>query len=497
MNRHLLNLLLVIFSIFACSLFKRCSVEKIIFERNQTKLTSGKMSKSEIHDEIDFFLEQVEAISPDPYLFAKKTKIDSLIKIVKSKDELMVIDFFEKMLTLTGMFNIAHLYLSFPNNSYNNDVKEKGGRFPYRCTILNDTLTVMEKYDVDSNIQVGDKIISINNKNADSLFMDFYKYTGGINAWKKLKTINNFHRYLWLNNIFGPFELDTYNKEEGIKRQVVLGVKKKTKTRNDSKNIESFQNQYKYAFKNRIFYNKIYDSIAYIDFNQMDIYENIEDYDIFLNHVFEDIKNTDTNFLIIDVRGNSGGNSLIGKKMIDYINYKPFRMSGGKKWKVTREYKDNFKKMFPIYLRPFLKTDSTIKRYFNSPNNTFIDSQEEKLITAPLKNNLSFTQDVYLIIDNGTFSSANIFANAIEDFGMATLIGDRSGEIVNDYGEIVSVKLKKSGIYSWIPSAVFNRANGDTDDINPVIPDIYIRQDELTNMSSSDLVDFVISLRLN
>ena len=75
-----------------------------------------------------------------------------------------------------------------------------------------------------------------------------------------------------------------------------------------------------------------------------------------------------------------------------------------------------------------------------------------------------------------SFSSANMLSNAIKDYGLATLIGEATGEAPNDYGELYWNQLPHTGLTFYTCSKQFIRANGDAADPNPVLPDIEIKQ---------------------
>ncbi|PQJ79275.1 S41 family peptidase [Polaribacter porphyrae] len=463
--------LILLIATFLC---ESCSVEKAIFNKNQTYFSKNKLTKKEISKEVDFFIHQLEEITLNPYQLANVDKIKHQINTLKSYENISVKDFFREMLILIGHFNIAHLYLSFPYKNYKEEIKNN--KLPFKFKIKNNSIVITNK---TNKYNIGNEVISINGKRVDSLLNRFYKYIGGTEVWKKTMVEKNLNQYLWLNDIKSPFDVKTTKNTKTIYKDF-------DKKHQSEKSVI-------FNFSNKINYQKINDSVGYISFKRMDIYKNLKGYEEFLKTVFSNIQKDKIQKLVIDVRNNPGGNSVIGEKMIDYINDKPFRYSGGKKWKVSKAYKKHFKKMFPFYARPFLKSDTTIKEYFNSPNNTILNKTTNYLIKKPKKNNLRFSGNIYLVVDNGTFSSANIFANAIEDFNMATIIGEKTGEVINDYGEIVAVKFKKSGIYVWIPSAIFIRANGNEADKNPVIPDKHIKQEVLDNMSKDDIVHFINS----
>lgn len=472
------------FFLFAI-LLNSCSIGKIVSKRTQTKLINSTLNHEQINEDINHFLTNVEAIAPNPYIFGHKTKIDSIANKIKSYQTLEPIEFYEKLQVLIGSFNIPHLYSYFPVEYLKNNIKKDGGFFPVKCKMVNDSLKTRYSVDTSVIINKGDVILQINNLDADSLFHDFYKYTGGLEKRKERLTSSYFSHFLWMNKIYPPFTIKILDTNNNIENYTLKGFnpfaskKKKSKKKKSSSNPNSLDKKIKYK--------RINDTIAVIDFNSMSIYKKEKQFTGFLNNTFLDIKEKETAMLIIDLRNNGGGQSVYGKMLIDYFTSKPYRMAGGKKWKVSQEYKDNIKKAFPWHLRFIVARH--FKEYFNHPNGSFIEDSTK--IKQPGSNDLRYEGPVYVVINTGVFSSANMMANAIEDFDLATIVGQPSGAVVNELGEILAVRLPNSGISCWIPSAMFIRANGDSSNQNPVLPCIWIEQEKLNTIKMEELVKII------
>jgi hypothetical protein len=165
---------------------------------------------------------------------------------------------------------------------------------------------------------------------------------------------------------------------------------------------------------------------------------------------------------------------------------------------VSQEYKDNFKQMLPWYARSFAVEKSGLKDYFEHKNGELFDFAKEPkdTLTIPKSNDLRYKGIVWIIIGNGTFSSAMMTANAIEDFKLATLIGQPTAECPNDLGENVPVWLPHSNICCWVSSALFTRANGNSKDINPVLPNIYVEQAKLNSMNTETVIKYVMDHKM-
>lgn len=451
--------LAIIASLSSCSV----SMKNLIKKRCETRLTKNNLSHSEIAEDIDYYIKMVEKISPYPYFFTSRRKIDSTANAIKKNQELSPLQFYEKFLRLQAAYNVAHMYSFSPKKNYNNYLQNGGIRFPFVCKALKDTLYVLESFDSTLPIKPKDKIRFINGKDADSLFYAFYSYEGGLESWKNRCVSEAFSEYLWLNNIYSPYTLEVTTPDEKSNIYTIKAIKHQEKNASNASN----------DFNKIINYKRIQDSIAVIDFESMLVY-NENRFDNFLKETFKDIKDQKTTMLIIDLRNNGGGDSKFGKKLIDCFNSKPYRMAAGKKWLVSKEYKKNFRKMFPWYIRKIAIKRSGARPYFKHKNGEIMNKDLAFPLEQPAANEYRFNGPVYVLISTRTFSSAMLTSNGIGYYKLATLVGEPTGETPNDLGEIVPVRLPNSGITCWIPSALFVRASGDEKNSDPVLPDIEI-----------------------
>ena len=207
-------------------------------------------------------------------------------------------------------------------------------------------------------------------------------------------------------------------------------------------------------------------------------YNSCTDYDAFnafLQTTFKDIKEEDIKDLIIDIRYNSGGNSSLNDLLIAYISKKGYRQSFKRLWKlsdvsleelVSRGIKEHYGDDFDTQYRS--KSDSTI-----------LDFGEEDVPEVTSKVNHFFNGQTYVLIGPKTFSSANMFADAISTYNLSTLVGLPTGERTNDFGEQKTEVLNHSKFPFDFTIAYDIGADGDAQSIKTVEPDIKTEEDAL------------------
>ena len=164
-------------------------------------------------------------------------------------------------------------------------------------------------------------------------------------------------------------------------------------------------------------------NIAYIKINSFMPYSIEEDKSI-IKIFLETIKEYEG--LIIDIRGNSGGDieywqkeivARIIKEPITYVNYIAY-----KDGEYQRDFIDNYNRL--------KKIDKLSKKNLsNAPedlNTEFkLFRKEEKRIKP--KDSIKYDGDIFLLVDGEVYSAAEMFASFCKSTGFATVIGEITG----------------------------------------------------------------------
>lgn len=194
-----------------------------------------------------------------------------------------------------------------------------------------------------------------------------------------------------------------------------------------------------------------------------------------IDAVFAQAKNDGVKYLFIDVSKNGGGNSQIGDIMINDFYGKPY-LGYQCNWKRSDEY-----------LKLIKSWGITDSAYAAKPVGSIIHSDAWQN-TPSINNPNRFNGKVYVIVGNGTFSSAMMFATIIKDNHIATLVGQTPQNGHPDhFGEVYNTTLPNSkiglrfGVKEWI------RPAGKLPD-NNLRPDITIDP----NKSTKELIKQII-----
>jgi C-terminal processing protease CtpA/Prc len=147
-----------------------------------------------------------------------------------------------------------------------------------------------------------------------------------------------------------------------------------------------------------------------------------DDYPKWLEDTFRTLREKGTRALVIDLRGNGGGQDMYGAMLASYLTDKPFR------------YFDhiNVKSINPSFKAHCdWDADFEIKlRNGTTPNPAGGFSLTEKLhegLTEQRPGKYPFLGKVYVLIDGGTFSTAADVCAVIHHLKRATFIGEETG----------------------------------------------------------------------
>jgi C-terminal processing protease CtpA/Prc len=318
-------------------------------------------------------------------------------------------------------------------------------------------MIVKKDYSPNAVLQTGDRVTKINGYRVDSLVNAMAGYYGGLPHWRQARVMEVLMLDLYRSGIRAPFDVEYFNGKEKKKAHLEgLSVQALLKAAQGNQSVGT-----PFTFE------RLKNNLGYLNFRSMDrSYKQA--FDTFLLKTFSEIQQQPINGLIIDLRENGGGDSELGDKLLQHITDKPYRMSGGVIWKISQEYKDYIGKMDSVH-------QATYANFIERQNGDFITGGEEAP-EKPKDNPLRYKGKVCFLIGNHTFSSANMLAATVMDYKLATLIGEISGEAPNDYGDIFSIKLPQTGMTFSTSSKQFVRPNGDKNDRNAVLPDIYVKQ---------------------
>lgn len=441
-----------------------------------------------LQEDLAFLFETLEAVHPNLYAALDKEESATQQAQVAAEltEALTPAAFFQKVAPLVMALEDGHTSVSVPGAGFSRFRKEGGTAFPFSIAYREGSgLTVRTTYAAASGIDVGDQLMLINGHDADSLYQVFRSYFSGKRlAFRNRRTDRQFRGLLWMHGIEPPYNL-VYTSASSPETQTVVvdGVTRDEVLRQDSLRGPTQQERYTYTL--------LPEGIGYLDFRSMQGQDAFAD---FLEKTFTQVEQEAPKGIIIDLRNNGGGNSRLGNQLLDYLIDQPYVMMGGKAWRMSAQYKQVLRDRVPGWLGWISEPPMIwlIRLAIEDARIMTVDDGEVVMLEGgeiePEDKALRYKGKVCFLIGPGTFSSAMMLANAVEDNDLAVLIGSETGGIPNHYGELYGFQLPHTGLYVYVSSAQFIRANGAADDTNGVLPDIPVQQTDTDTKQGMDTV---------
>ena len=159
-----------------------------------------------------------------------------------------------------------------------------------------------------------------------------------------------------------------------------------------------------------------------------------------LKEFFTSVRNEGVHSIILDLRGNPGGNSLVANEFIRYLP--------------VESYKDI----------------NSIVRF--GPINWENRAGQKKNQQAECV----FSGDVYVLTSADSFSSAMDFATLLSDNGLCMVVGETPGNMPSSYGDILYFQTPNAMLVFTVSYKYFIRPDASKSDV-PLIPDVQVPAD--------------------
>jgi C-terminal processing protease CtpA/Prc len=160
-----------------------------------------------------------------------------------------------------------------------------------------------------------------------------------------------------------------------------------------------------------------------------------------IGDIFRQIREAGAQDVIVDLRGNGGGEPMMGSLIFSHLSAKAAPQFSAGRIKISPEAIQNMTSGLPLANEGALLTVSDPAALAK----VFADAFAQA-IQVPKQSN-PFTGRVWLMVDHGTFSAANIFSEAFREQGIGKIFGYETGEPTKIGGGIViTFTTKRSGI---------------------------------------------------
>jgi len=167
------------------------------------------------------------------------------------------------------------------------------------------------------------------------------------------------------------------------------------------------------------------------------------------------------------------GDSTLGEVFLTRVTDKPYRMAARLVWRRSAESDELFRMMakpmwrwltiaLPLFIPEYtkLKCGEEVSYEFKATHRPQVEP--------------GFDGSTVLLIGEGTYSSAMMFADGVRTYDLMLTIGQPTGGVPNALGDVGPFQLPNSRIVVNFSQKMFIRASGDESDLGPVRPHIEV-----------------------
>ncbi len=358
------------------------------------------------------------------------------------RDNLTVMEFRRIIAPAVSKVRCGHTRLSFPDSFYD-ALRATARHLPLDIRIMRDSLFVLEAYGDDAAVPLGSAVLSINSRPAREIIRTIRSslHADGHNETFKDFQIDGSFRAHYLTYIESPeqFVIVFASPENAREDTVTVSPITPDSIRRhlnedgpagpESEAIEwSFADDGSYATLRVWFF---------------DYYDDLDRFAELVDGFFEEVRDRGVRSLVLDLRGNDGGDPYSSAYLLTYLIGRPFR-------------------------------------YFSARSTFIFDDLKD--IQHPPDN--AFTGELYVLVDGGCYSTTGHFCSLLKYHEVGTFIGVETGGSFACHGGYREEKLKHTQINLLLPHTTFITDVHDLPIGRGILPDYEIQpsiQDLLEN----------------
>ncbi len=178
-----------------------------------------------------------------------------------------------------------------------------------------------------------------------------------------------------------------------------------------------------------------------------------------IDDLFYELAAQDVQTLVIDVRGNGGGDSAILHPVLEHLAPDQLASYGGFR-RLSADAVAQREIQPGEY--PHMQGDTDLTQ---PATNTWTKSRRYRARTP-------FRGEVLVLADQGTFSSGNWIAVMLSDNGLATVVGSPTGNAPSSYGDLLTFDIGPFDL--GVSYSKWLRPDPDRDPANTLVPDVLV-----------------------
>ena len=425
------------------------------------------MTEAQARQDLDFLQRSLESAHYDLYVHTPRKQLDAAFRKVRAglSGSMSSLDLVREFQPLVALGKIGHARIEFPVADYIAAAHKGGTVLPFDIRVEGKRVFVTHSYLAQSNIAPGAEILRIGDLSAQQLVDQVGRYVSAERPYMVHAQMERFFpRWLWLmRGDFTATDIRGIGKDKRAFTTRVSGL--------PIGEVESQKSVWTEALSTREV-RILGDQIAYLrpgPFYQEGSADSMDTgpFRKFIDTAFADILASGATRLLIDLRGNPGGDNSFSDTMVAWFADKPFRFSDDFSIKASPEIRRQFRHA----LDSGRDTSGVIRRMSDLIDKRRNGERVRVDLEMVLPKENRFAGKVYVLVDRHSYSNATSAAAMNQDYSFGKIIGEETADLPTSYASSAQFVLPHSGISVTYPKGYFVRPSKDKS-LRGVVPDL-------------------------
>jgi hypothetical protein len=389
-----------------------------------------KFSPQELKEDYSLFRNILEESHPSLYWYTPKDSIDYYFDWGANKltDSMQEYQFRNLLSYVVSKFKCGHTTVRASKQATKFSERVRSFAFPLSVKTWNDTAIVTSNLNrKDSNVTRGVLLKSIEGRPIKVIIDSFFKHLSadGNNLTHKYQTLSNagvfrnmYASYFGLRQKMKVEYIDTAGNVKTALLNVYNPSADTPRVRVPPLKLPSKRERKKFALKAQR--SLRIDKVLNTAFLEVNTFAKTYKLKSFFRKSFRQIKKEGSKNLVVDMRGNGGGNVTLSNLLTKYIADKPFKIADSL---YAINNKSSYKKYQSQY---FLNRLFFIFLTRKKKDGNYHFSMFENKYFKPKRHN-HFEGTTYIMTGGNTFSAATLFAKALKDQEDVIVVGEETG----------------------------------------------------------------------
>lgn len=404
---------------------------------NEEQIGKLTYTDAQIDEDLAVLKKIVQYVHPNVYKFRDSVALQNDFKILETemRNNPTLTNVYGAVSKFAAKIKCSHTFTNPWNQGGNMERANfyQHDKIPFTFNRIGKRLFIDKNASENTQLKKGLEIVSINNVQTSEVLTKLADYvtSDGNNYEKKLERLSvTGEEKFSMFDIFYSIEFGSSDafklilKDLNTNEEFETTVRATSKT-NRTKTIIDRYGKLETSLKDGWNFEIINDNTARLSIKSFAVQRNEFDWKKYLDNVFEQLNTKSVSNFIIDIRGNEGGQGVVGQYILERVIQKPFKVNAMQSSVRYLQIPSEFKKHIKTWDEfPYDFSGKTVSekdsRYFLKQKYSVPET-----IIKPQKS--GFKGKVYLITDASNSSATHIMATYAKQIENITIVGQETG----------------------------------------------------------------------